>query len=166
MGRTALLALRRKACWGIFRPKNPTASTGCEPANLGTKGQHATSRPPKPLHQTHYCEVNTISGTHKGRRQKSWEMLGGNSKTPRLALDSLLQGEHVEEMMDTFNCFLDLTYPLARPLSAVRICTSSGTVQRQMVQSAQCNTSHLRTVKRSPHAVHNRTLLYVAEHPI
>jgi len=27
----------------------PTASAGCEPANLGTKGQHATSRPPKPL---------------------------------------------------------------------------------------------------------------------
>ena len=33
----------------IFRPKNPTASTGFEPANLGTKGQHATPRPPKPL---------------------------------------------------------------------------------------------------------------------
>jgi hypothetical protein len=29
--------------------KNPTASTGFEPANLGTRGQHATSRPPKPL---------------------------------------------------------------------------------------------------------------------
>ena len=29
--------------------KNLTASTGFEPANLGTKGQHATSRPPKPL---------------------------------------------------------------------------------------------------------------------
>jgi len=28
--------------------KNPTASAGFEPANLGTKGQHATSRPPKP----------------------------------------------------------------------------------------------------------------------
>jgi len=94
--------------------------------------------------QTLYYELNTINGTHKGRRQKPWEMLGRNSKTPRLPLDSLLQGEHVEEMMDTFNCFLDLTYPLARPLSAVRICTSSGTVQRQMVQSAQCNTSHLR----------------------
>ena len=26
-----------------------TASDGFEPANLGTKGQHATSRPPKPL---------------------------------------------------------------------------------------------------------------------
>jgi hypothetical protein len=38
-----------KECWGFFRPKNPTASAGCEPANLGTKGQHATSRPPKPL---------------------------------------------------------------------------------------------------------------------
>ena len=33
----------------FFRPKNPTASAGCEPANLGTKGQHATSRPPKQL---------------------------------------------------------------------------------------------------------------------
>jgi hypothetical protein len=33
----------------FFRPKNPTASAGCEPANLGTKGQHTTSRPPKPL---------------------------------------------------------------------------------------------------------------------
>ena len=33
-----------------FSPlKNPTASAGFEPANLGTKGQHATSRPPKPL---------------------------------------------------------------------------------------------------------------------
>jgi hypothetical protein len=33
----------------IFRPKNSTAFAGCEPANFGTKGQHATSRPPKPL---------------------------------------------------------------------------------------------------------------------
>ena len=45
---TALLRLRRKACWGFFRPKNPTASAGFEPANLGTKGHHATPRPPKP----------------------------------------------------------------------------------------------------------------------
>jgi hypothetical protein len=44
MGQTALLPLWRKACWGFFRQKNPTAS------NLGTKGQHATSRPPKPLY--------------------------------------------------------------------------------------------------------------------
>jgi hypothetical protein len=46
MGQTALLPLRRKACWGFFLPKNPTASAGFEPANLGTEGQHATSRPP------------------------------------------------------------------------------------------------------------------------
>ena len=32
----------------FFALKNPTASVGFEPANLGTKGQHATSRPPKP----------------------------------------------------------------------------------------------------------------------
>ena len=53
MGPTALLPLRRKACWGFFHPKNPTASARCETANLGTKGQHATSRPPKPLNKLH-----------------------------------------------------------------------------------------------------------------
>ena len=30
----------------FFALKNPTASAGFEPANLGTKGQQATSRPP------------------------------------------------------------------------------------------------------------------------
>ena len=33
----------------FFALKNPTGSVGFELANLGTKGQHATSRPPKPL---------------------------------------------------------------------------------------------------------------------
>jgi hypothetical protein len=33
MGQTALLPLRRKACWGFFGPKNPTASAGFEPAS-------------------------------------------------------------------------------------------------------------------------------------
>jgi hypothetical protein len=33
----------------FFALKNPMAAAGFEPANLGTKGQHATSRPPKPL---------------------------------------------------------------------------------------------------------------------
>ena len=33
----------------FFALKNPTVSVGFEPANVGTKGQHATSRPPKPL---------------------------------------------------------------------------------------------------------------------
>jgi len=33
----------------FFALKNPTASAGVEPANFGTKGQHATSRPPKPM---------------------------------------------------------------------------------------------------------------------
>jgi hypothetical protein len=33
----------------FFALKNPTASARFEPANLGTKGQHATPRPPKPL---------------------------------------------------------------------------------------------------------------------
>ena len=33
----------------FFALKNPMALAGFEPTNLGTKGQHATSRPPKPL---------------------------------------------------------------------------------------------------------------------
>jgi len=49
MGPTALLPLRRKACCGFFRPKNPTPSAGIESANLSTKGQHATPRPLKPM---------------------------------------------------------------------------------------------------------------------
>jgi hypothetical protein len=35
----------------FFCSKNPMASAGCEPTNLGTRGQCATSRPPKPLWQ-------------------------------------------------------------------------------------------------------------------
>ena len=34
----------------FLAPKNPTASAGFEPGNLGTKGQHATPRPPKPIY--------------------------------------------------------------------------------------------------------------------
>jgi hypothetical protein len=33
----------------FFALKNPTALARFEPANLGTKGHHATPRPPKPL---------------------------------------------------------------------------------------------------------------------
>jgi hypothetical protein len=45
----------------FFAPKNPTASAGFEPENLGSNGQQATSRPPKPLWLTLYCHllVNT-----------------------------------------------------------------------------------------------------------
>ena len=43
MGPTVLLPLRRKACWGFFRPKNPTASARFETANSGTP------RPPMQL---------------------------------------------------------------------------------------------------------------------
>ena len=57
IGPTALLPLRRKVYWGFFRPKNPTASAGFEPANSGTKGQHATPRPPEPILHTHRSKI-------------------------------------------------------------------------------------------------------------
>ena len=37
----------------FFALKNPTALAGFEPANLGSKGQHTTSRPLKPLTYIH-----------------------------------------------------------------------------------------------------------------
>jgi len=43
MGQTALIPLRRKAYWGLFALKNPTASAGFQLANYGTHGQHANS---------------------------------------------------------------------------------------------------------------------------
>ena len=39
----------RRRAEDFFALKNPTASVGFEPANLGTKVQHANSRPLKPL---------------------------------------------------------------------------------------------------------------------
>ena len=50
----------------IFRPKNPTALAGFEPANLGTKGQHATPRPPKQIN----CVV--IVANIRGSRINLW----------------------------------------------------------------------------------------------
>ena len=46
----------------FFALKNPMASAGFEPANLGAKGQHATSRPPKPLRLFH-----TLCLLHKSK---------------------------------------------------------------------------------------------------
>ena len=42
----------------FFSLKNPTVSAGFEPANLGIKGRHATSRPPKPLSKCLYINFN------------------------------------------------------------------------------------------------------------
>jgi len=53
----------------IFSPlKNPTASAGFEPANLGTKGQHATPRQPKPLPLIYVKEI--IAGVLKPEKLK------------------------------------------------------------------------------------------------
>jgi hypothetical protein len=41
MGPTAFTSPPKEAMLRIFRPKNPTALAGFEPANLGTRGQHA-----------------------------------------------------------------------------------------------------------------------------
>ena len=64
----------------FFALKNPTASARFEPANLGTKGQHATSRPPKPLYvqdgQTYHTLWQRLQ-TSRGPRWKTayrWQL--------------------------------------------------------------------------------------------
>ena len=44
----------------FFALKNPNASAGFESANLGTRGQHATSRPPKPLCHRPYAAAKIM----------------------------------------------------------------------------------------------------------
>jgi len=51
----------KKGVLRIFSPKNPTASAGFESANLGTKSQHATPRPPKPF--------TSLYGNHNIKRE-------------------------------------------------------------------------------------------------
>jgi len=53
MGPTAYFPSKERGAENFFALKNPTASAGFEPANLGTKRQHATPRPPKPLGKTY-----------------------------------------------------------------------------------------------------------------
>ena len=50
----------------FFRYKNMAASAGCEPANLGTKGQHANSSPPKPLNKIWYYVRKSWPGSSVG----------------------------------------------------------------------------------------------------
>jgi hypothetical protein len=50
MGPAGFTSPPKEGVLGIFFAlKNLTISVGFEPANLGTRGQHASSRPPKPL---------------------------------------------------------------------------------------------------------------------
>ena len=63
----------------IFRSENPTASAGFEPANLGTKGQHATSRPPKAKYASN-LSVDQIASTL--RASKSRYLRSGSNFSP------------------------------------------------------------------------------------
>ena len=65
----------------FFALKNPTASVGFEPANLGTKGQHATSRPLKPLNS------GLVQGVHYKTQPSTLNHLFFIfSKTPTVSL--------------------------------------------------------------------------------
>jgi hypothetical protein len=49
MGPPVLLTPRRRRVGDFFALKDPNPSAEFEPENLVTRGQHASSRPPKPL---------------------------------------------------------------------------------------------------------------------
>ena len=61
----------------FFALENPTASAGFEPANFGTKGQHGTSRPPKPHSDMLDLCINLASGllqTEQLTNEDRWEV--------------------------------------------------------------------------------------------
>ena len=59
----------------FFALKIPTASAGFEPANLGTKGQHATYRPPKPLFRLVRLCVHLVACLKTGPKPLSKRVL-------------------------------------------------------------------------------------------
>ena len=92
----------------FFALKNPTASVGFEPANLGTKGQHATSRPPKPLINTYFCfscgmmerPGSELSGSAKCRNNVHF------LQVPEQLSSSRIQVHAVDETCDSFSLAL------------------------------------------------------------
>ena len=104
MGQTALRPLRRKGCWNFFALKNPTASAGFEPANLGTKGQHATSRPPKPIYiymcvcvcvcVCVYTHIHTQTRTHRGMLERTILQQTNATTNSFLSIKSEYYSEH------------------------------------------------------------------------
>ena len=67
----------------FFELKNPTASAGFGPANLGTKGQHVTSRPPKPRAE-HRNDLDYSASTWKRRTLDRSELLRPETLLSRL----------------------------------------------------------------------------------
>ena len=69
MWQILLLPIRRKACWGFLRTKNPTASAGFKPGNLGARGQHANNYSTEAVSDDNtahaHCMLDTMT-THSG----------------------------------------------------------------------------------------------------
>ena len=61
----------------FFALKNPMASAEFEPAKLGTKGQHATSRPPKLLRQVVCFRTRPLYPECGLNGWQGWAHLGG-----------------------------------------------------------------------------------------
>ena len=87
----------------FFALKNPTASAGFETANLRTKGQHATPRPPKTLHYStqkkHVKETGSLIYLGKLTREgketlvQVWTASEGSR---RLRLPEILDNQHMK----------------------------------------------------------------------
>ena len=87
----------------FFALKNPTALAGFEPANLGTKGQHATPRPPKPLNHHNRNNNNNNNNHYHGyeilssrkRETPCMRSEGRLTATPKQEINLSRQGMYV-----------------------------------------------------------------------
>jgi hypothetical protein len=110
----------------IFRPKNPTASAGFEPANLGTKGQHATSRPPKPITMRGHTILKKKSGKQRDcQPEVAIPRLGSRMRLAQVASKTNIQVVLLlHRAFRRFNHFHTPTYALIYILSITKTLCS------------------------------------------
>jgi hypothetical protein len=107
----------------FFALKNPAALAVFEPANLGTKGQHATSRPLKPL-----ALVDgrfTMSSESVCQVARSWVDVG--SFHTHLAVRFMIFTASVRNVLDTPSqiCLILGEDGMSRlPLESTQLCAS------------------------------------------
>jgi len=82
----------------FFCSKNPMASAGSEPVNLGTKGKHATSRPPKP-------QLVPMLGTQLTKNVLSLSLSFG-----RIAMCHVYKNTGLKFILRVFNLFQIIVY--------------------------------------------------------
>jgi hypothetical protein len=159
MGPTALLPLRRKAYWGFFRSKNPDV-------NPRTWVPKASTLPLD--HRSRYARHITVKWTPSAAhtregdksRERCWEGNGRLYVWHLIHCYKKIMYKKWWTLSTVFSTWRTRSHAPYRQYESVRLAVQS---KDRWYSPHNVNTSHLRIVKISPHALHNSTFLYVAQ---